>query len=103
MSYVDGYVLPVPKKNMAAYRSMAKQASVIWRKYGALEYFECVADDLKNPCGPPFPKAIKAKPGETVVFSFVMYRSFGSSGYLVQSIRTRIVRLPDAAPTGGGS
>lgn len=75
MSYVDGYVLPVPKKNMAAYRSMAKKASVIWRKYGALEYFECVGDDFKNPCGPPFPKAIKTKPGETVVFSFVVYRS----------------------------
>jgi len=76
MAYVDGYVLPVPKKNLGAYRRMAQKAGRIWRKYGALEYYECVGDDL-NPkwATIKFPKTVRAKPGETVVFSFVMFKS----------------------------
>jgi len=75
MSYVDGYVLPVPKKNLAAYRKLAKLGARLWKKYGALEYFECVGDDLKVKCGRPFPKLVKPKAGETVVFSFIVYKS----------------------------
>jgi uncharacterized protein YbaA (DUF1428 family) len=74
--YVDGFVLPVPRKKMGAYRRMAQKAAKVWRKYGALEYFECVGDDL-NPkyAGIKFPRTVRAKPGETVVFSFIVFKS----------------------------
>lgn len=75
MSYVDGFVLVVPKKNLAAYKSMARKAGKIWREYGALEYRECVGDDLKVKYGLPFPKLTKAKPNEIVLFSFIVYKS----------------------------
>lgn len=75
MKYVDGFVLPVPKKNLTAYRSMAQKASKIWKEHGALEYFECAGDDLKVKFGMPFPKQMKTKTGETVVFAFIVYKS----------------------------
>jgi uncharacterized protein YbaA (DUF1428 family) len=73
--YVDGFVLPVPKKNIIAYRRMAQKASKIWREHGALEYRECVGEDLRVKIGTSFPKGIKTKPGETVVFAYIVYRS----------------------------
>jgi uncharacterized protein YbaA (DUF1428 family) len=74
--YVDGFVLPVPKKNLAAYRRIASKAGRIWREHGALEYFECVGDDLKIAGGmTPFPRLAKTKAGETVVFAFIVYKS----------------------------
>jgi uncharacterized protein YbaA (DUF1428 family) len=73
--YVDGYVLPVPKKNLAAYRRLARKAGKIWREHGALEFRECAGDDLKVKMGMPFPRQIKLKPGETVVFSWIMFKS----------------------------
>ncbi len=75
MRYVDGYVLPVPKKNLQAYRLMAQKASKVWRAHGALEYRECAGDDLDLKMGVPFPKTIKVKPGETVVFAWIGYKS----------------------------
>lgn len=75
MRYVDGYVLPVPKKNLAAYRRMAEKAGKIWREHGALEYRECAGDDLKVKFGVPFPRLAKAKPGETVVFAWIVFKS----------------------------
>jgi uncharacterized protein YbaA (DUF1428 family) len=75
MSYVDGFVLVVPKRKLAIYKSMARKAGKIWREHGALDYRECVGDDLKVKMGLPFPKLAKAKPGETVVFSFIVYKS----------------------------
>jgi uncharacterized protein YbaA (DUF1428 family) len=75
MKYVDGFVLPVPKKNMNAYRRMAQVAGKIWRKHGALDYKECVGDDLNVKFGIPFPRKVKLKPGETVVFSYIVYKS----------------------------
>ena len=75
MNYVDGFVLPVPKKNLAAYRRMSKQAGKIWREHGALEYRECAGDDLAIKMGVPFPKLAKVKPGETVVFAWIVYKS----------------------------
>lgn len=77
MRYVDGFVLPVPKKNVKAYRRMARMAGKIWRKHGALEYRECVGDDLNVKIGAPFPRTVKVKPGETVVFSWIAYKSRG--------------------------
>jgi uncharacterized protein YbaA (DUF1428 family) len=73
--YVDGFVLPMPTKNIAAYRRMAKKASAVWREHGALEYFECVGDDLDVKMGVPFPRGIAVKRGETVVFAFIVYSS----------------------------
>jgi uncharacterized protein YbaA (DUF1428 family) len=75
MLYLDGYVLPVPKKNMKAYLRMARMGERIWRKYGALDYKECVGDDLKAPWGVGFPRTMKVKPGETVVFSYIVFKS----------------------------
>jgi uncharacterized protein YbaA (DUF1428 family) len=75
MSYVDGFVLPVPKKNLQAYRRIARKAGKIWREHGALEYRECVGDDLNSKVGVPFPRSIKLKAGETVVFSWIVYKS----------------------------
>ena len=75
MVYADGFVLCVPKRKVAAYKALAKIACKVWRDHGALQYFECVADDMKTPCGPPFPKLAKAKAGETVVFSWITYKS----------------------------
>ena len=75
MSYVDGFVLVVPKKKLALYKKMATKAGRIWREHGALDYRECVGDDLKVKMGLPFPKLAKTKPGETVVFSYIVYKS----------------------------
>jgi len=73
--YVDGYVLPVPRKNLAAYRRIARLAGKVWRDHGALEYRECAGDDLRVKCGIPFPRLTKLKRGETVVFSWIVFRS----------------------------
>lgn len=73
--YVDGFVIPVPKKNLNVYRRMAQKAGKIWRDHGALEFRECVGDDLNVKMGLPFPRGIKIKPAETVVFSWITYKS----------------------------
>jgi len=75
MRYVDGYVVPVPKKNVAAYRRMAQKAGKVWRDHGALEFIECVADDVKPGKHTSFPQSVKLKPGETVVFSWIVFKS----------------------------
>ena len=80
MRYVDGYVLPVPKKNVEAYRRMAKKAGKIWREHGALDYKECVGDDLNVECGVPFSRSMKLKSGETVVFAYIVFKSRAQSG-----------------------
>jgi uncharacterized protein YbaA (DUF1428 family) len=75
--YVDGFVIPVPKKNLAAYKRVANWGRKTWMKYGALQYFECVGDDLKvqKGFGLGFPKGARLKPNETVVFAFIIYKS----------------------------
>src|SRR5688500_16254797 len=75
MPYIDGFVLPMPKKNLQTYRRIARKAGKVWRDHGALEYRECVGDDLDVKMGLPFPKLAKVKPGETVVFSWIVYKS----------------------------
>jgi len=75
MKYVDGFLLPVPTKNLAAYKSIAQKASKIWKEHGALEYYECVGDDLNASFGVTFPKRAKVKPGETVIFAYIVYKS----------------------------
>jgi uncharacterized protein YbaA (DUF1428 family) len=75
MKYVDGFVLAVPKKNVAEYRRIAQAAGKVWRKHGALEFRECVGEDLKTKMGVPFPRLAKTKAGETVFFSYIVYKS----------------------------
>jgi len=75
MAYVDGFLLPVPKKKIQAYRRMAQKAGKIWKEHGALDYKECVGDDLFIKGTKPFPRQLKVKPGEAVVFSWIVYRS----------------------------
>ncbi len=73
--YVDGFVIPVPKKNVGEYRRISRKAGKVWREHGALEYKECVGDDLKVRMGTGFARMARAKPGETVIFSWIAYRS----------------------------
>ena len=73
--YVDGFVVPVPKKKLAAYRRMAQTAGKVWREHGALEFRECVADDVKPGKRTSFPRSVKLKRGETVFFSYIVYKS----------------------------
>jgi uncharacterized protein YbaA (DUF1428 family) len=75
MPYVDGFVVPVPKKNLAAYRSMARKAGKVWKEHGAIEFRECVADDVKVGKWTSFPRSVKLKRGETVMFSYIVYKS----------------------------
>jgi uncharacterized protein YbaA (DUF1428 family) len=73
--YVDAFVIPIPKKKIAAYKEMAQLGCKVWMDHGALDYKECIAEDLKAPFAMPFPKGIKAKAGETVAFSWIVYKS----------------------------
>ena len=75
MAYIDGFVVPVPTKNLAAYRRMAKKAGAVWREHGALEYHECIADDVKPGKVTSFPQSVKLKDDETVVFAWIVYKS----------------------------
>ena len=75
MSYVDGFVVPVPLKKLAAYRRMARKAGKIWKEYGALDYKEWISDDVKVGKLTSFPRSVKLKRGETVVFSWIVYKS----------------------------
>jgi len=73
MPYVDGFVLPVPTANLAAYRRMARKAGKIWREHGALEYIECLANDVQPGKHTSFPQSVKLKDGETVIFAWIVY------------------------------
>ena len=75
MRYVDGYLLPVPKKNLKTYARMARMGAKVWMKHGALDYKECVGEDLNAKWGTPFSSMMKLKPGETVVFSYIVFKS----------------------------
>src|SRR5688572_33475515 len=77
MHYVDGFVVPVPKKNLKDYVKIAKLAGKVWKDHGALQYVETVADDVKVGKRTSFPRSVKLKRGEVVVFSFIVYRSRG--------------------------
>lgn len=75
MAYVDGFILPVPKKKVEAYRRLARKAGKVWRDHGAIEFKECIADDVKMGKLTSFPRSVKRKPNETVVFSYIVYKS----------------------------
>ena len=75
MAYVDGFLLAIPKGKLHAYRAIARRAGRVWKEHGALEYRECAGDDLATKMGAPFPRVAKTKAGETVVFSWIVYKS----------------------------
>ena len=74
-NYVDGFVLPIPKRKTGAYRRMARTAGKVWREHCALDYVECIADDVKPGKHTSFPQSVKLKPGEVVWFSYIVYKS----------------------------
>ena len=105
MPYVDGFVVPVPKKNLAAYRRMAQKVGKVWREHGALAYTECVADDVKPGKLTSFPQAVKLKPGETVIFAWVVYKSRAQrdriNAKVMKDPRLASVMNPKAMPFDG--
>jgi uncharacterized protein YbaA (DUF1428 family) len=94
MPYVDGYVLPVPKKNLQAYARMATKAGKIWREHGALEVRECEGDDLKIKKVVPFARAVRLKAGETVVFSWIVFKSRAHR----DRVNAKVMKDPRLAP-----
>ena len=95
MAYVDGYLLVVPKKNLKAYQRMATTAGKVWREHGALEYKECVADDIEIKWGTPYGKLLKLKPGETVFFSYIAYKNRKDR----DRINAKVMKDPRLAPS----
>lgn len=98
MAYVDGFVLPVPKKNLAAYRAMARKAGRVWMEHGALEYREFVGEDLGTKMGLPFTRLARAKRGETVVFSWIVYASRAAR----DRINAKVMKDPRLTSMPGG-
>ena len=92
--YVDGFVVPVPKNNLAAYKRMSQKAGKLWKEFGALEYVECVADDVKPGKWTSFPQSVKQKPGEVVVFSYIVYQSRAQR----DKVNAKVMKDPRMAP-----
>jgi uncharacterized protein YbaA (DUF1428 family) len=99
MAYVDGYVLPLPVKNIAAYRRIAKKAGAIWREHGALEYREWVAEDMNAHELVPFPKSVQAKDDETVIFAYIVFKSRAHRDRVNAKVMAD-PRLADMGPDG---
>lgn len=105
MNYVDGFVLPVPEKNLDAYFEIAKTAGEIWKELGALEYMECVADDVKTGVHTSFPQSVKLEEGEVVVFSYIVYASREDRDRINEAVmkdpRMQAMMGPGAVPFDG--
>ena len=86
MAYVDGFIVPVPKRKMDAYKRMARRASKVWMEHGAVSYHECVADDVKVGKRTSFPRSVKLKAGETVVFSWIVYPSRAARDRIIAKV-----------------
>jgi uncharacterized protein YbaA (DUF1428 family) len=103
--YVDGFILPLPRKNLAAYRKMAQRAGKVWRDHGAIEYIECIADDVKKGKVTSFPQGVKLKAGEIVVFSWIVYKSRAHrdrvNAKVMKDPRLADMMNPDAMPFDG--
>jgi len=100
MRYVDGFILPVPEKSLPAYRALALKAKKVWREHGALQYVEAVADDLDVKFGLSFTQTIKLKPGETVVISFIVFKSRAHRDRVNAKVMKdpRIAKMMDKGP-----
>jgi uncharacterized protein YbaA (DUF1428 family) len=95
MAYVDGFVLAVPRRKLEAYRRLSRSAGKVWREHGALQYVECVGDDLKIKMGVPFPRLARVKAGEAVVFSWIVYKSRAAR----DRINAKVMKDPRLAKT----
>jgi uncharacterized protein YbaA (DUF1428 family) len=96
MSYVDGYVLAIPKKHLKAYQRMAAIGRTVWMKHGALDYKECVADDLQTKWGTPFTRVMKLKPGETAVFAYIVFKSRAHRDRVNAKVLKEMMAMGDA-------
>lgn len=94
MPYVDGFIVPVPKKKLGAYKKLATLAGKVWMDHGALSYVECVADDVKVGKRTSFPRSVKLKPGEVVVFSWITYKSRKSR----DAVNAKVMKDPRMMP-----
>jgi uncharacterized protein YbaA (DUF1428 family) len=92
--YVDGFVLPVPQDQLQTYRKLARKAGKVWREHGALQYIECVEDDVKPGKLTSFPQAVKRKPGELVLFSWIVYKSRRHR----DAVNAKVMKDPRLAP-----
>ena len=105
MAYVDGFVVPVPKKNLQAYRAMARKAGKVWREHGALDYKECMADDVKVGKLTSFPRSVKLKKNEVVWFSWILYKSRAERDRVLKKVmadkRLKSMMDPKAMPFDG--
>jgi uncharacterized protein YbaA (DUF1428 family) len=105
MSYVDGFILAVPKKKIAVYLKMARLAAKVWRDHGALEYHEAVADDVKKGKLTSFPRSVLQKPSETVIFSWIIYKSRKHRDSVLKKVmkdkRLQPMMKPGAMPFDG--
>ena len=84
--YVDGFIVPVPKKNLASYKKMARKAGKVWKEYGALEYIECLEDDVKSGKLTSFPQSVKLKKDEVVFFSWIIYKSKADRNRILKKV-----------------
>ena len=94
MTYVDGYLLPIPAKNLTAYKRLARLGEKMWRDAGALDYKECVGEDLAAKFGLPFGKALKVKRGETVIFAYVVFKSRAHRDKVNAKVMKEMVKHP---------
>ncbi|GAB2903230.1 DUF1428 domain-containing protein [Paralcaligenes sp. KSB-10] len=94
MEYVDGFVLPLPKKNVEAYRKMANTCGAIWREHGALQYRECIAEDVKPGKLTSFPQSVNLEDGETVIFAWIVYKSRAHR----DEVNDKVMKDPRMAP-----
>ena len=102
MAYVDGFVVPVPKKNLAKYKKAVLKAAKIWKEYGALQYVECIADDVKVGKVTSFPQAVKLKKDEVVAFSWVVYKTRTHRNQIMKKIMNDPrLQDPDMMPFDG--
>ena len=97
MSYVDGFIVPVPKKAVKTYLGIAKKAGKVWKDHGALEYVECVADDVKPGKWTSFPQSVKLKKGEVVIFSYIVYKSRAARAHCMAKVMKdpRLAKMMD--------
>lgn len=105
MAYVDGFVIPVPQAKLAAYRAIARKAGKVWKEHGALDYHECVADDVTVGKRTSFPRSVKLQPGEVVVFSYIVYKSRRERDRINKAVmadpRLQAMMNPKAMPFDG--
>jgi uncharacterized protein YbaA (DUF1428 family) len=100
MPYVDGFVIPIPKKHLQLYRRIALKAGKVWKELGALEYRECVGDDLNGAEGArTFPRQMRTRPGETVLFSWIVYKSRAHR----DKVNAKVMKDPRIAKMMGSS